>query len=223
MRDAASSRLVSRLSKNSRLTESQSTTILLIEAVDSLERAHPGFSSTVEEFLSPELDAAENALIGFLTYPKLREEVAKTAAFINEGFAGNYSMTNYILDSIALLSSVERFPTERSLARLTNTGHMILLRSNKASFVKKGQSARHLDSYFQPLAVASAVTGLDTKEQCDILVRDAPNFIAWAGEQEDMSLVLQTALKTGSISPEAIRSFITMQGEITTPLKTGLL
>lgn len=130
--------------------------------------------------------------------------LVKSAAGVN--FPSEYSRNSVIRNC------------QLGVARLTNADAYTRL---DCFTVTTEEANRH----FRPIAVAATVFSGDGRALGlgEVFDEEAPSFIAWAAEQENMDELLTIALTRKTISPEEIIAFHEMERATPTPLHGGLI
>lgn len=212
-------RVISRLAakRHPNSTEEANRIARAIKELDSID---PSFSATAEKLIASGGYASERAIVLWLGSEQRFIKAVYESEDISVSSGIVYTAAQYVLDEVALYSSVRRLAVDFMSWEYARNGYRLLLKSGyhpQPSLPTR--SDREIDSYGHPLAVAAVIH----KDRTRNFPENATSFMAWASGQPDLNTVLQVALRTGSTDPDIITSFMGLQKESPTALHSGLL
>lgn len=172
-------------------------------------------NSRIGEFREAEIDAA--------LYNKEFLSTYNGASLILETTCRSHSMHEFSLDAPEMVSRKHPgMPSRHYLNNIAANGDNLIIKAQLAFRPDTlGISIDETNYYYHPLAVAFHV--LDASANEERFLAEAPDFIVWAGEHEDMPLILATALKRRTIDRGNIEAIIKITEETESAFQSGVI
>lgn len=183
------------------------------------------FSTTANTLLAKGTATPESLALWVSSDYRTRRAIARAAHF-RSSCGIKYNAAQYVLEDATLLSSMDRFGL---ISNDNHTDPLTQARDGKELLFKTAPDLRPdllassdtLDRYYHPLNVAAQT--ISPLKNVRKFRKEAPAFIAWAMEYENLPTLLAAALKAGSLKRGTIEEYMLMVKETEPALRSGLL
>lgn len=144
-----------------------------------------------------------------------------------ENFGAHYNAARLVLDDAISAYCVTTMVIpkeyeEYSMIQAASTGDFHLASMNiMARPDMLSASSKELADYYRPIAVAGTLLGVNIDEQR--FMDEAPAFLAWVAEQDNVDEIVSAALQTKSLDPSTIEAMAGMKQATPSSLHSGLI
>lgn len=147
--------------------------------------------------------------------------------FRKRHFGARYTAAHFVLDDAISARSVATMVLPEgyelySMIQAASAGDFHLVSTHTIARPDMlGASTKELNDYYRPIAVAGILLDINTDEQR--FIEDAPAFLTWVAEQENLDEVLSAALQAKSLDPHTIEAIANMRNATPSALHSGLI
>jgi len=154
--------------------------------------------------------------------PKIHN-VIKGAAKTSTDLGIDYNATDLILDDAMLITSLEQlgYSYEDALTAHTQAGHALILDSAPELRPELLASSDTITRYCHSLTTTISI--VHPRDEWQRFLKEAPAFIAWAKDHDEITVLIEAATKARSLNRAAIESLMPMISSTQSALRTGLL
>ena len=147
----------------------------------------------------------------------------KNAARMSADFGIDYTATEVVLEDAMLLTSLGKLGHINGAVTTdyTKAGHALLLQTAPQLRPDLLASIDTVDRYYHSLITATSI--INPRDEYQQFEEEAPAFIAWAKDHEDITLLLEAATRTQCLNRTTIESFMPLIRSTQPALRDGLI
>lgn len=210
--------LLQRLTRPSDLPDEIASMRSNIERLDGTDAS---FSATASQLLAKG-NITPDAMTIWVRVGHMTTKAFREAQSIREDCRITYTAAQYVIEEAILKTSLSRLEgTDANAVSATREAKGIMLRI--APDLRPGilASSDTIDRFYHPLKVAAQV--LYVPGSRDNFADNAPAFLKWAKDYDDMPALLTAALKANSLAPTALEGLLYQIKETEPALRCGVL
>lgn len=200
----------------------------IITRLDAIEDT---FSVEAAKAINEGTLAVRHTFKMWVTSDRRIETVIGVASSISNATKRMYSAARYILDDAILSGALDAYYTVHGGVHSVSevrAAHQLMLTSARYLVPDLNTATkRDVVSYCVPLATAASLLRLKLNDHLAVptplFEGKVVPFVAWVSELDDFDLVIATALRIGSLEPEAITEFNAALKSTHGSLNTGVL